>query len=431
MVSNGGGPGVWLGVSNMTDQTAVFTADSAYANSEAQFGLAELFYSRTDQRGVIQSGNFVFQHVADYDWPELIGAPHKIIRHPDMPKGVFELLWDRIKAGKPTGAYVKNRSKTGRYYWVFALVSPSDGGYISTRLKPTSEVFGLVSKLYADVLAQEKQQGLSPCESAKLIEEAVQAQGFSNYDAFQSHALATEFAARASGTGGVIDPLQRRFLDMSRAITQVGVETAEMTEVFMAIRTVPMNMRIIASRLESAGGPISAISVNYSQMLEEMSIWVKTFVEGDACVFARIRDAILRGQFLSFATSVEQEMITCFGEKAKDYPDQIDIASEIAEVERHREKFHKDTVAALDRVETEAKRFARSILDMKRYVTGLSSTRMMCKIESASLSESGTALTGIVEQLDDCQKEIEQRLARMVDLNAVIQSNSGMLRSML
>ncbi|WP_089280301.1 PAS domain-containing protein [Antarctobacter heliothermus] len=260
----------------MTDQTSVFAADPAYANSEAQFGLAELFYSRTDQRGVIQSGNCVFQRVADYDWPELIGAPHKIIRHPDMPKGVFELLWNRIKAGKPTGAYVKNRCKTGRYYWVFALVSPSEGGYISTRIKPTSDVFGLVSNLYADVLEREKKLGLSPRESADIIEDAVQALGFSNYDAFQSHALAIEFEARASGMGGVIDPLQRRFLDMSRAITQVGVETAEMTEAFMAIRTVPMNMRLIATRLESAGGPISAISVNYSQMLEEMSMWVKT-----------------------------------------------------------------------------------------------------------------------------------------------------------
>ncbi|SNS81904.1 hypothetical protein [Antarctobacter heliothermus] len=124
-------------------------------------------------------------------------------------------------------------------------------------------------------------------------------------------------------------------------------------------------------------------------------------------------------------------MVACFGNKANDYPDGFDIAFEIAEVERHREGVLRDTVATLDRVESEAKRFARSVLDMKRYVTGLSSTRMMCKIESASLSGSGTALTGIVEQLDECQREIEQRLARMVELNAVIQSNTGMLRSML
>ncbi|WP_323770546.1 PAS domain-containing protein [Antarctobacter sp.] len=408
-----------------------FTADSAYATSEAQFQLSELFYSRTDTRGVIKAANSVFQRVADYGWDELIGAPHKVVRHPDMPRGLFELLWDRIKVGKPTGAYVKNRCKSGRYYWVFALVSPADGGYISTRLKPTSSVFDQMTRVYADVLGREKKDGLSPIASARLIEEAVQALGYASYDAFQSHALATEFEARAQGIGHVIDPLQRRFLDMSRAITQVAVETAEMTESFTAIRTVPMNMRIIASRLENAGGPISAISVNYSQMLEDMSSWVRTFADGDTCVLARIRDAILRGQFLSFATVVEKEMIEGFGRNSADYLDQIDVAAEIAEVERHRKKFLNETTTALEKVEAEAKRFARSVLDMKRYVTGLSSTRMMCKIENASLSRSGTALTGIVEHLDECQKEIEQRLARMIDLNSVIQTNTAMLRSML
>ncbi|MBV7396197.1 PAS domain-containing protein [Mameliella sediminis] len=415
----------------MTEHTPQFTADSSFSASEAQFHLTELFYSRTDARGVIKAGNCVFQRVAAYEWDDLLGAPHKIIRHPDMPKGVFQLLWDRIKAGQPTGAYVKNRCKSGRYYWVFALVSPTEGGYISTRLKPSSDLFTVVSGLYADLLKREKEEGLNPRDSAEILLDVIKAKGFSNYDSFQSHALATEFDARARGIGREVDPLQRRFLDMSRAIEQVGVETSDLTEAFKAIRTVPMNMRIIASRLENAGGPISAISVNYSQMLEEMSTWVKTFVDGETCVFARIRDAILRGQFLSFATAVEQEMIDGFGVNAAVYPETVDIQAEITEVGAHRKRFLEDTVASLDSVEAEAKRFARSVLDMKRYVTGLSSTRMMCKIESASLSDSGSSLVGIVEQLDACQKEIEQRLARMTELNSVIQANTGMLRSML
>ncbi|WP_167648550.1 PAS domain-containing protein [Mameliella alba] len=415
----------------MTEHNPRFAAESNFAATEAQFHLTELFYSRTDERGIIKAGNCVFQRVAAYPWEEMLGAPHKLIRHPDMPKGVFHLLWDRIKAGKPTGAYVKNRSKSGRYYWVFALVSPADGGYISTRIKPSSELFATVSGLYADLLRREMDDGLSPRDSAEALLAAVRAQGFSSYDTFQSHALATEFEARATATGQGIDPLQRRFLEMSRAIAQVGVETADLTESFKVIRTVPMNMRIIASRLENAGGAISAISVNYSQMLEEMSTWVKTFVDGDACVFARMRDAILCGQFLSFATAVEHEMIECFDTNAALYPDCMDAKVEMAEVAAHRQKFRDETVASLVRVEAEAKRFARSVLDMKRYVTGLSSTRMMCKIESASLSESRKELEGIVEQLDACQKGIEQRLARMTELNAVIQTNTAMLRAML
>ncbi|EBA08167.1 PAS domain-containing protein [Sagittula stellata] len=419
----------------MTDQTTRFIADSSYAGSEAQFHLSELFYSRTDQRGVIQAGNTVFQRVAGYDWDELIGAPHKLVRHPDMPKGVFELIWRRLAQGKPTGGYVKNRCKNGRYYWVFALIAPIEGGYVSTRLKPASPLRGTVEQIYKALLAREREEGLKPSASADALLETLKKAGYSSYDAFQSHAMATEAETRAQQMGRQLDPLQRRFLDMSRAITQVHVETTEMTEAFKAIRTVPMNMRIIASRLENAGGPISAISVNYSQMLEEMSTWVDTFVDGDACVFARIRDAIFKGQFLGFATQVEREMIGIFEEereKHRDaYPSNVSTETEAARCDEVRNSFLEATAESLGDVEAEAKRFARSVLDMKRYVTGLSSTRMMCKIESAALNNSGTALSGIVEQLDACQDEIERRLARVVELNSVIQGNTAMLRSLI
>ncbi|MEN9061771.1 PAS domain-containing protein [Ponticoccus litoralis] len=402
--------------------------------SEATFQLQELFYSRTDERGVIQAGNTVFQRVAGLDWDALIGAPHRVIRHPDMPRGVFQLLWDRIRAGKPTGAYVKNRRTCGRYYWVFALVAPFEGGYISTRIKPTSALFPTISDCYADLLRREA-EGMTPADSAGALRAMVTGMGFASYHAFQAHALATELEARARQLARPMDPLQRRFLEMSKAIDEVQREILEMKEAFKAIRTVPLNMRLIASRLENAGGPISAISVNYSQMLEEMSTWVTTFAEGESCVFARIRDAILNGQFLGFATAVEAEMLAVFRDEktrlAGIYPASVKIDDEIAEVARHRAQFLWQTADSLREVEQEAKRFARSVLDMKRYVTGLSSTRMMCKIESATLAESGTALSGIVEQLDSCQNEIESRLARVVELNSIVQNNTAMLRSLL
>jgi len=348
-----------------------------------------------------------------------------------MPKGVFQLMWDRIKSGKPTGAYVKNRRICGRFYWVFALVSPTEDGYISTRIKPTSPMRGAAEEFYAALLQREKEEGLSPQDSAKALEAWVRAQGFASYDTFQSHALAQEFEARARQITQPLAADLKRYIDMSNAIGGVHAETSSMTETFQSIRTVPLNMRIIASRLENVGGPISAISVNYSQMLEEMSTWVKTFVDGDSCVFARIRDAILTGQFLAFAAAVESEMVAAFGQTDQSYPTSLDIPGEVALVSEHEARFRRQAAEKLVSVEREARRFAQSVLDMKRFVTGLSSTRMMCKIESASLPDAGTALNGIVEQLDECQSEIEKRLARIMELNAIIQSNTSMLRSML
>ncbi|WP_421905156.1 PAS domain-containing protein [Mameliella sp.] len=403
---------------------------SGLSKSEATFQVNEAFYSRTDKRAIIKAGNEVFQRVAGHEWEQLLGAPHKLIRHPDMPKGVFHVLWERLKAGKPTGTYVKNRRICGRFYWVYALVAPTADGYISTRIKPISSLRSEVEALYAGMLKQE-QDGMSAADSAETLQKWIRDRGFATYDNFQSLALATEFEARSRQMGRSLDPMLQRFVDMSRAIAEVWDEADKMTEAFKAIRTVPMNMRIIASRLENVGGPISAISVNYSQMLEEMSTWVQTFVEGEDCVFANIRGAIFMGQFLCFASAVEREMITGFGTSQDAYPDGIDVDREIAELTEHERRFMQQTIDRLSSVEREARRFAHSVLDMKRYVTGLSSTRMMCKIESASLSESGSSLAGIVEQLDSCQQEIEDRLARVMDLNAVIQNNTALLRSMI
>ncbi|WP_136442987.1 PAS domain-containing protein [Pacificoceanicola onchidii] len=416
----------------MTELNPDFAAEAARTTKqgEVSFSVSEAFYSRTDKRGVIVAGNTVFQRLSGYDWEEILGAPHKIIRHPDMPKGVFHLLWERLQNDKVTGCYVKNRAKDGRYYWVFALVSPTDSGYLSSRIKPTCDRLPLVEELYADLLKREKEDGLKPAESAALLEDMLRDHGYANYNAFQSSALADEFRSRHAQLNIPLDTVQLKYLEMSKAISEVAAETTGMTEAFQAIRTVPMNMSIIASRLENAGGPISAISVNYSQMLEEMSSWVNTFVDGDKCVFSRMRAAILEGQFLSFARALKSDMRVFFEQEDPACSDDVDLDEEISRLEKREAVLLEKTLASLQNVEVEARRFARSVLDMKRYVTGLSSTRMMCKIESASLAQSGTELAGIVDQLDAGQNEIEMRLARVVELNAVIQGSTSMLRSL-
>lgn len=396
-------------------------------HSEVPFDFHEIFFSRTDSRGVIQAGNTVFRRVSGFEWDALLGAPHKVVRHPDTPKGLFHLMWEKLKAGQPVGAYVKNRSKDGRYYWVFAIALPSEDGYISMRIKPSSPILDEIKTLYADLIRQEA-AGTSPADSAAALRAWLGTQGYESYDMFQSMALVREVEERARRLDRPLDQTQKRFLLMSSAISEVHGETGEMTEAFKAIRTVPMNMRILASRLENAGGPISAISVNYGSMLDEMAAWVRTFVEGRDSVFARIQASILTGQFLTFVTVLQEEMSSLFAREGDSHDGKIDAGAETALLRAQVAKYTGLAVQSLSVVEVEAERLARSVLDMKRYVTGLSSTRMMCKIESATLSHSGDALVGIVDQLDACQNEIESRLSRIVELNMVIQSNTAMLR---
>ncbi|WP_456401240.1 PAS domain-containing protein [Persephonella sp.] len=165
-------------------------------NIESEFKPEEMFFSTTDLKGIILSCNDVFVKISKYEIEDLIGKPHNIIRHPDMPKAVFKLLWDYIQSGRPIVAYVKNLAKDGSYYWVIAAVIPiqdSEGNnikYLSIRIKPTSEVFELVPKIYKEVLQVEKEKGLEA--SIDRLLEILKENGFKDYDSFMTYALNKE-----------------------------------------------------------------------------------------------------------------------------------------------------------------------------------------------------------------------------------------------
>lgn len=118
--------------------------------------------SETDLISNITMANDVFVDVSGYSEAELMGAPHNILRHPDMPRCVFKLLWDTIKAGKTISAYVLNRTKNGDGYWVLATVTPkADGsGYRSERVVPKKSVVeDVIKPLYKSLLDEEKKVG--------------------------------------------------------------------------------------------------------------------------------------------------------------------------------------------------------------------------------------------------------------------------------
>lgn len=125
----------------------------------------DFIVSKTDLSGRITYCNKTFIEISGYGEDELLGAQHNIVRHPDMPRGVFQLLWDTIKAGKECFAYVKNMSKDGGYYWVFANISPDFNeqhqptGYFSVRRKPKAEAVRAIAEIYAAMLAEESRAG--------------------------------------------------------------------------------------------------------------------------------------------------------------------------------------------------------------------------------------------------------------------------------
>lgn len=125
------------------------------------FGRDEVIVTKTDLQGRITYANDVFLRVAAYDEHEVIGRPHNIIRHPDMPRAVFGLLWQEIQAGREIFAYVNNLASDGVNYWVFAHVTPtwSNGrmvGYHSNRRVPDLAAVHTIEPVYAQLLAEER-----------------------------------------------------------------------------------------------------------------------------------------------------------------------------------------------------------------------------------------------------------------------------------
>ena len=108
----------------------------------------DFLVSQTDKKGIITYANEDFCKVAGYTLEELIGKPHNIVRHPDMPKAAFADLWNTVKQNKVWTGYVKNSIQGGGFYWVYATVYPMEGGYMSCRRKPSKAEIEDVQKLY-------------------------------------------------------------------------------------------------------------------------------------------------------------------------------------------------------------------------------------------------------------------------------------------
>ncbi|WP_040477208.1 MULTISPECIES: PAS domain-containing protein [Rhodospirillales] len=160
---------------------------------ERTFAHDELIVSKTDPKGRLTYVNDVFLTVSGYAEAEVMGKPHSVIRHPEMPRCVFKLLWDTIVDGREIFAYVNNMAKNGDNYWVFAHVTPNlDAagqiiGYHSNRRVPEKAALETIKPLYRSLLEEERRHPDSKVgleRSWKMLNDAVATAGFDSYDRF-------------------------------------------------------------------------------------------------------------------------------------------------------------------------------------------------------------------------------------------------------
>lgn len=292
----------------------------ALIDQSRPFEIDELFFSTTNPKGIIETGNDIFVRLSGYARGELVSEPHSVIRHPHMPRGAFQLLWTSLLAGKPIAVYVKNLAKDGRYYWVLAFVAPLKTGFLSVRMKPSSPVYALVQQIYRDMVTLEEKlisEGQPPKAaqeaSLALLDQALHSSGYQGYDDFMTRALIpAELKARTaalstqehqlalaraqerrdtlpSELSGPIRGVRAGMFQLREANDQFGAVlerafatitgTRKLLDGFKGLELSAVNVSLRAARLGRSGRATMAIATFLSQATEkfrkELDVLVK------------------------------------------------------------------------------------------------------------------------------------------------------------
>lgn len=378
-------------------------------NDEETYGIEELFFSRTDERGVIQSYNDTFERIAGFAPGELMGAPHKLVRHGDVPKAVFWLLWNGLKAGVPVGAYVKNRTKSGKYYWVYAVASPITGGFLSVRMKPTSALFAQVQELYKTALQDEQDQALSAEDSAHRLLEKLKSLGFATYAMFQSHAFYTEFEARRETLSLAKDPVLTSVDVITSNAAIFQRELALLARQFDHAVLLITNMEIVANKQQVGQSVLRAIAQNYSMKMRGIEnhlakIRVHEELQG---TWGVSRDQ--NTYFLLCAAHLMEDMTAQFDDQAR----QVEGASEDLDtgflhdlLSSYKDQSH---IAVGQSVEA-ALKIKSGTEYLRELILALSNIRIACRVEMARLADAVSGLEEILASLETFHSDVDAHL---------------------
>lgn len=353
-----------IGHSTGIDQTDDESASEAaihVTNEESKFDLEELFFSCTDKRGFITSCNPVFVRVSGYEVHDLIGAPHSTIRHPEMPRAVFKVLWDALKANEPLAAFVKNRAVDGSYYWVLGMALPISKGYLSIRLKPSTNILQSIETAYANVRALEQQLEASGAARTQVLAQSVPALlaelntlGFDDYESFQRHALPAEISSRRNKLGMTAAPKETadedhrssilgddfdehehdigsdndhvltwiaRLFDNLDSLVKVNEDLATrssyLRDLAISIHIFALNAGLSSTMLGSKGRTLEAVTKQLQETSKQIVTTINRATEGvDEAI-----DQIHRVGFLISIATLESELIGYVATESKDHDD--------------------------------------------------------------------------------------------------------------
>lgn len=315
------------------------TAPDVHLEREVAF--EDLFFSTTDRRGVIDGSNTVFCRYAQYSMDRLLGAPHNIVRHPDMPGGVFRIMWDLLLAGKPMAGYVANLASDGTTYWVFATITPLGDGFLSVRQRPcVTDTLRTAVALYEQVRPAEleaQRDGATRVQAARsgaeAITEALAGLGFADYSDFIRRAVPAEVAARRAETTWTapdprdpVDGVTRALLDAAVAVDRaLDTQDAALGDLAtLSAALADASARTVGSVRHLDGAVASAMSAsrevsdtqpvlaNVARPLAETSGWLRAAFDELGLLLDRARLGIAELQLRTALARLHDETLAEF-----------------------------------------------------------------------------------------------------------------------
>lgn len=364
---------------------------------ERPFDIREMFFSRTDFKGKVLSGNQVFQRVSGYDWTEMYNRAHNIVRHPDMPKGVFHLFWSFLENKKPIGAYVKNKAKDGRPYWVFAVAVPLEDGYLSVRIKPSSQLFPIIQAAYADLKKRETSDKLTPAQSEELLLKQIRVLGYSSYEKLMTECFLHELESRQKIIGGNSLGVIELLKEASHLGASLSDELTRVIQTQKESKFLPLNLEVSSAHLNEEGAAISVVASSYQKLVAEVQSEISRFKESAENVILKLQE----NQFLISAKYLMTEIVTFF--KTEKDNTNINVQEETTRLLEQSEKYQTKAQASVQDVLQSLKTFKSACESMRSSITGLEIMRLTGKIEAARLGQASKTFEGIIGQLKQFQ----------------------------
>ncbi len=392
-------------------------------SGESIFTFDELFYSKTDKKGIILAGNSVFQRVSQFSWDELIGSPHNKVRHPDMPRGVFYLLWKNLLAGTPVGAFVKNKSKHGLYYWVYAIALPVADGFISVRLKPGGSLLPIVMQEYINLRTLELKEKLSPEKSHDLLLGRLKELGFPTYLNFMSKALFDQIENRCDHLKTQLPQTIKIMRELHASCSEVVNRSREILQAYRQSMYIPLNLEISSAHLVAEGAQISVVANQYQKMATDTRNEMLNF----ETMAKKVNDQVEICQFYVGANQLMKDVEKLLSTD-KNNNDQVDLGNK--DITTLSKQYMDLCIEGMKSIKDIVVQFGKSCSDLQTIGSGLELVRITGKIETAKLNKANE-ISALLEDLKKFQASLTRGLRHLSEVNISMGHQSDELTEQL